>query len=328
MGGSSKKTTSNTQSASNSSYSSNATNSSTPNVPTWLQTPAMQFASNIGNLQNANPSTYTPQQNTLQLQSQQAAQNLQNPQFTGAYNTLTGITKPGDVQGESVLSNLSSYYNPFQSQVIDPVLQQYDFNAGQTQAQQAAKAAANGAFGSSRYGFQEAQTAQDLAMGRAQTQGGLLSQMYTQAAGMSEADAARRQQADLANQQMAAGYNQTLLGESAQQESLRNAIQENARANQAAQQTAGQQLWNNQVQQQQAPLQYQANLEGLLSGLNPAMYTGQTNTSSASGQSAGTQVGSGTQTEKDSGGISGLIGNLITAVGPTLAKAGMAALAA
>jgi len=313
MGSSSKKTTTQQQQQSQSSNSSNYSNTSTPNVPTWLQTPAMQFASNIGKLQTADPSTYIPQQNQLQLQSQAAAQNLVNPQFTGAYQSINEISRPGDVTGESVLSNLSNYYNPFQSQVIDPVLQQYDFNAGQTQAQQAAKAAANGAFGSSRYGFQEAQTAQDLAMGRAQTQGGLLSQMYTQAAGMSEADAARRQQADLANQANAQGFNQTLLAKSQQQESLRNAIQENARANQAAQQAAGQQLWNNQVQQQAAPLQYQAGLEGLLSGLNPAMYTGQTNTGQATGTGFESGMSSGTQNETSSQGIGSFLGSLLIA---------------
>jgi hypothetical protein len=215
---------------------------------------------------------------------------------TQAVNTAAGLGQPAgygqassvlnnipQVQGQSVLDNLSAYENPYQNQVINPVLAQYDQQAGMTKAAQAAQAAQGGAFGGSRYGVQEAQTDQQLAMGRASTQGGLLNQMYTQATGLSAQDAANRQAALLANQNAALQQGGLLTN-------LGTAQADVAGKNLELQDTIGGQATALQNQAKQYPLQYQAQLESLLSGLNPAMYTGQSTQGTGSETSKSTTV--------------------------------------
>jgi hypothetical protein len=356
---SSKKTTTSNQ-------TQNTASSTTPTVPSWIQTPTMNAALQIGGLQANGPGAYTPGISDLQRQAATAAGNLTLPgEYQQASGVLSGvpnvtnggavgnITAPGqvaDVNGQSVLDNLSSYYNPFESSIINPVLQQYDYQAGQTRAAQAAQAAAGGAFGGSRYGIQEANTEQQLAMGRAQTQGGLLNQMYTQAAGMSEADTARRQAAALANQQAAeqagqwsltaAQANQQAQEQAAQRElaaeqanqgatlqkaglltGLGTAENQSNLANLSAQAGIGAQMTDLQNAIKQYPLQYQAQIESLLSGLNPSLYTGSSSTGYGQSQ--------GTSTETSSPGLLDMLGTGIQAAslfagGPASAAGGVA----
>lgn len=103
----------------------------------------------------------------------------------------------------SMLDNLSSYMNPYTRNVVNSTLADYDQNAGAQQAAAAAQAAKAGAFGGSRYGIEQAQLASDLARGRATTESGLLNQGFNTAAGLSQSDAANRQQTSLFNAQNA-----------------------------------------------------------------------------------------------------------------------------
>lgn len=266
-------------------------------VPDWLLQPAQNLAGGLGSLMGQGAGAFTPQTTDLQKQAYGAASNLTNPAYKGAYESLDGISRAADVSGESVLSGLENYYNPFKDQITNPVLADYDAQAGETRAGQAADAARNRAFQGSRYGLQEGATEGQLARGRAATEGGLLKDMYGQAASMSEADAGRRQQASLANQASANAYNQTLLGKSQQQAALRNGIQENSRANAAAQLGAGNAQFAQEAAIKQYPLEYQQQLEGLFQGLNPEMFSGQTvnTTDSSTGQMSGTSTGKTTQ---------------------------------
>ena len=215
------------------------------------------------------------------------------------------------VTGQSLLDNLSAYYNPFKDQVLNPVMQSYDQNAAQTTAQQAAQAAASGAFGGSRYGIQEGETAGQLALGRANTQGTLLNQMYGQATTLSDQDAARRQAAALANQSAdlsAAQSNQSaglsaaqlnqqgLLSKAGAQTALGTAEGGDTRANLGVQAALGGTETDAQNMIKQYPLAFQSTLNGLLQGLNPALYTGSTQT--------------GTQTQTSNPGLLGGLGQL------------------
>lgn len=87
-------------------------------------------------------------------------------------------------------SQAGAYQNPFQQQVIDTSLAGYDQNVGQQQAQMAANAARNGAFGGSRYGLAEGQFGADSALGRGQLESGLRSQGFQYANQMGMQDAA------------------------------------------------------------------------------------------------------------------------------------------
>jgi hypothetical protein len=292
------------------------TATTTPNVPDWISQPAQNMAGGINSLIGQGPAAFSPITNPTQQAAYTGAANLTTPTddpYSGVSSAINGINP---VTGESVLSGLQSYMNPYESDIIDPTLAAYDQQSGMTQAAQAAAAARNNAFGGSRYGVQEAQTAQQLAMGRAQTQAGLLQSEYGTAAGMSEADAARRQQAALANQGVQvqqAGMTDTLASQQAQLEAQRQA---DARANIGVQAGTGQQEYENQTQQSQFPIQYQQMMEGLLSGLNPSLYTGQTVT--------GSGTSSGTSTANQS--LGSWFGDFLTSVASSAAKgAGSAA---
>jgi hypothetical protein len=272
---SSKKTTTDT------SGTQSQQSTSTPNVPDWISQPAQAMAGNINSLIAQGPGGYTPQMSALQKQAVTGAAGLTTPDAYGqASDTLNGVP---NVQGQSVLDNLSAYYNPFQSQVLNPAMADYDYQAGQTRAAQAAQAAQGGAFGGSRYGVQAAQTEGDLARGRAATEGGLLNQMYTQATGLSAGDAANRQAAMLANQNAALqkGGLLTNLGTAEATTAGKNVELQNAVGGEAtAQENAARQY----------PLQYQQQVEGLLQGLNPQMYTGQSTQGSGTESSHATTV--------------------------------------
>jgi len=187
-------------------------------------------------------------------------------------------------QGASVLDGLEKYFTPFRDKVINPVLNDYDVNAGKTRAAQAASGAANGAFRGDRFALREAATEGDLARGRAATEGGLLSDMFTQATGLSSQDAARRQAAQEGNRT-------AQLAGAGQLSSIGTAQGANQRGNVALQGALGSDQSQTQTNIKQYPLEYQQALEGLFAGLDPSLFTGQTINSS--GNSTGTSQASG-----------------------------------
>jgi hypothetical protein len=326
-------------------------------VPDWIKNPTMQVAGNIQGLLNQGPGAFAPQQSALQKQAVDAAGNLGLSKYlgqagdalggirnVGAGNVTAGQVQAGNVtandiaaeriNGESVLTNLEAYYNPYKDQVLNPVLSDYDEQSGLTRAGQAAAAARNKAFQGSRYGIQEAQTEGQLARGRAATEGGLLSDMYTQATGLSGADADRLQQAALANQQAAMAASQanqraqleamtgnrdaalsaatgnrnaTLGADTSNRDAAFAADQFNqnmglnrgnalanlgglegseTRANLGVQAGLGGAQTDFENMQRQYPIQFQGQMQSLLSGLNPELYSDKTINSS--GTSSGT----------------------------------------
>jgi hypothetical protein len=295
---SSKKTTTDQHETSN--------QTTTPSVPDWLLNPAQNVAGQLGGLLGGNAGQYTPGMSDLQKQANTAASNLTPSTSYG--DATTAVGNVGDVQGQSVLDNLGSYETPYRDSVLNPVLNDFDQQAGQTRAAQAAAAARGGAFGGSRYGVAQAQTEDNLARGRAATEGSLLNNLYTQATGLSEADAARRQQAMQGNQQVG-------LQKAGLLTNIGSAQGADQRANLALQGQFGEDATNLENQAKQYPLQYQAQLEGLLGGLNTGQYSGQSQT--------GVQDTHGTQTVSDPTGqlLSGLgsaaqLASLFTPAGP------------
>jgi hypothetical protein len=282
------------KSTSDATSSSQTATTATPTVPDWILNPSQQVAGNIGGLINQGPSAFAPQVSNLQQQSFNNAANLtQNQNFNAAGTALNNVgSVTGDqVQGSSLLDNLQSYYNPFQSQVLDPTLAAYDKQAGMTTANNAAQAAMTGAFGGSRYGVQQAQSQADLAQGRASTEGTLLNQMYGQATTLADQDAARRQQAALANQStdLAASQSnqQAELARAAQLASLGTAQGADTRANLGVQANLGGIQTDAENAMRQYPLQFQQQMGTLLQGINPSNFIGKTVTGTQSGQQAG-----------------------------------------
>lgn len=296
MGISSKKQkTTGTTTAQNASTATTATE-----VPDWIKTPQMQNAGAIAGLIGQGPGAFAPQISGLQQQAFDAAAGLKNSAYLGQAGQALGNI--GDAtynpyQASSLLDGgLDKYFNPYKDQVLNPVLDDYDAQSGQTRAAQAAAAAKNRAFQGSRYGIQEAQTEGQLARGRAATEGGLLSDMYSQATGLAGQDAAARNQAAAQNAQgsyQASATNQQAALQRAQQLAALG-ISEGAetRANLGVQAGLGGVLTDAQNAQAQYPIQYAGQMNSLLAGLNPELYSnrtiGQTGTSSGTNQSTTT----------------------------------------
>ncbi|MGZ8311714.1 MAG: hypothetical protein ACXWUR_06575 [Allosphingosinicella sp.] len=99
----------------------------------------------------------------------------------------------------SLLDHLPAYRSPYEQQVVDASLAQYDRGAAEQQARLAAQGARSAAFGGSRFGLAEGQLAADFALGRGAAAAGLHDQAFRTAAELARADAANRQQASLFN---------------------------------------------------------------------------------------------------------------------------------
>jgi hypothetical protein len=300
----------------------NTTGTTTPNVPDWIQQPAQTLAGGIDDFAKQGSTPFTPQTNDLQKQAWGAAANLGSNDagygdVSSAIGNVGNVTA-NDVTGESLLTGLDQYYNPFKEQITNPVLSDFDFQAGQTRASQAAQAAGNQAFRGSRYGVQEAQTEGDLARARAATEGGLLQNMFTESTGLSAQDAARRQAAATSNQgaQLQASMaNQSAGIQKAQMTAALQAQKESdARANTAVMTGAGQNQFDIANQIKEYPIEFQKKIEGLLQGLNPALFTGQTIT--------GSSTGSGTTTANQ--GLGAWIGDALVAAASGAGKAAAA----
>jgi hypothetical protein len=271
----------------------NSTSTSTPDVPNWLLDPAKRAASTISTLQQTDPNQFAPQVSDLQQKSFADAGNLTNsPLYGEAAGMARGVgdVSADQVQGQSLLTGLDQYYNPFKQQVLNPVMADYDAQAGQTRAAQAAQAARGQAFQGSRYGIQEGQTEGELARGRAATEGGLLGNMYTQATGLSSEDAARRQQAMMGNQ--SANLQAGLANQQAgfQKAGLLQGI--------GFQAGLGGVKTDAENAARQYPLEFARQTEGLLSGLGPSQYMGRTTT--GTGETTSDMTGKTTETASPS----------------------------
>jgi len=142
--------------------------------------------------QAINTASYAPQvaaRNTLQTGAETAAAGL---------GALTGTGAGAADQAGSI----ASYMSPYQQQVIDASLAEFDRNAAIQQAGLRDAAISRGAYGGGREGVMQAEAMRNNQMNRAQLQAGLLNQ------GFMDARAARG--ADLQAQQGLGTYQQQL----------------------------------------------------------------------------------------------------------------------
>lgn len=148
------------------------------------------LASQLQNFKGLDPSKYAPQiaaQNQLQTQAATAA---------GGLGSLTG-TGAGTGAG-----SIASYMSPYQQQVIDASLAEFDRNAAiQNQGLRDASIQ-SGAYGGGREGVMAAETLRGQGANRAQLQAQLLAQGFEQAQGARSADLAAQQGLGTYQQQM------------------------------------------------------------------------------------------------------------------------------
>ena len=142
--------------------------------------------------QAINTATYAPQvaaRNTLQTGAETAAAGL---------GALTGTGAGAADQAGSI----ASYMSPYQQQVIDASLAEFDRNAAIQQQGLRDAAISRGAYGGGREGVMQAEAMRNNQMNRAQLQAGLLNQGFM--------DARQARGADLAAQQGLGTYQQQL----------------------------------------------------------------------------------------------------------------------
>ena len=168
---------------------------------------------------------------------------------------VTGVGQGTGIGGYQPYLNQAAAYSgpqayqqfmtPYQQQVIEPTLKQYDIQAQQQQLQNAANAIASGSFGSARQGVQQGAYQAQSDLGRAQLLGNLLNQGYSQANQL--ANQAFGQQTNLAQLQPSLAYQgiqqlgQAGAGQQSYEQGILNAIQQ---GNQLQAQYPWQQLQN------------------------------------------------------------------------------------
>jgi hypothetical protein len=132
----------------------------------------------------------------------------------GGLGSLVGTGAGGaDVQG-----SIASYMSPYQQQVMDASLAEFDRNAAMDQNKISDSAISMGAFGGGREGVMQAESLSNSRMGRAQLQANLLNQ------GFQQAQTARA--GDLTAQQGLGTYQQGLgQGQQGYQQALLDATQ-------------------------------------------------------------------------------------------------------
>ena len=161
------------------------------------------------------------QQDALQTQAQQLATQgvgsfapfLQQAQAAG---TAAGTALGGVGLGATAFQqDVQDFMSPFQSQVIDATLAEFDRNKAIQEQSIRDQQTALGALGSGRAGVQLAEFGTGAARERALLQAGLLQQGFGQAAAARQQDIANR--GALASQQLGLGQFQTGLGQLQQQ---------------------------------------------------------------------------------------------------------------
>ena len=160
-------------------------------------------------------------QDALQTQAQQIAQagvGSFQPFLAQAQQAATdaGTTLSGVQLGAPTTQQVTDFMSPFQSQVIDATLAEFDRNTAQREQQIRDQQAALGVLGAGRAGVQLAEFGTGVARERALLQAGLLQQGFGQAMQARQQDIANR--GALASQQQGLGAFQSGLG--AQQQAL------------------------------------------------------------------------------------------------------------
>lgn len=257
---------------------------STPNVPDWFAQPTQSLVGRLNTLGATDPASLVSGTDPLQAQAAAGASQLGSDAASWIEKLMN---KPAPtVQAESLLTNLESYYNPFREEVTDKAMTDFDANAGRTRAMQDLDLAGSGAFGGSGAAITKSLTEGELARARGSELSGLLAEMFNTSTGLSNSDAARRQAANEANASLD-------MQTRAQKAQLGFGRDESERANIATQAGIGEMLRGIDTEQRRAPFDLQDWLAQNLASLNPALFTGQSETGSSktTGKSKGTSIG-------------------------------------
>ena len=282
-----------------------------PTNPDWMTSTAQSLNSQVQGLGATDPTSFVAPVSGLQQQAADEAGGLSGVSSGSGdgvgsdawFSKLMSQPAP-TVSSASLLDNLSSYENPYRDEVVNASMADFDANADRTRASQDLALAGQGAFGGSGAALTRSQSEGELARARNTQLSNLLSGMFTTSAGLSNEDAARRQEAATANAQLAeqnAQTNDQLAQFQANYGINRDA---NARSNIATQDTMGQQLRGVDQQYRTAPLTSLGQQIEMFSGLPLAMFHG--STTDSNGTNNGTSTSSGGELGDLVGGLTSL----------------------
>lgn len=257
-------------------------------------------------------STYTPTPEASGLYTDvidqaRAAQSPYNPAtaktvagFTDAQNQAfgniagnQGAWQPAMGEAGSLISgagqgisaaDISKFYNPYQSDVINTTLQQIQEQDAMARRSYTANEAAQGGLGGSGYHIGRAQLQGEQAEARNQTIANLMSQGYSQALAAAQADKQRA---------LSAGQGMANIGQLTSQLGYTdaNALLASGNQQQAQQQNVNDTASQNALNEQLFPMQQAQWLASIASGVGP-LTGGTTQSSGSSTQSQGKGVGS------------------------------------
>jgi hypothetical protein len=184
---------------------------------------ARQDAARAFTIRQQNLTGLAPQvaaQDALQAQAQQIAQSgvgSFQPFLAQAQQAATdaGTTLSGVQLGAPTTQQVTDFMSPFQAQVIDATLAEFDRNTQIQEQRLRDQQTALGVLGSGRAGVQLAEFGTGAARERAALQAGLLQQGFGQAMAARQQDIANR--GALASQQQGLGGFQATLGQAGQQ---------------------------------------------------------------------------------------------------------------
>lgn len=191
---------------------SSETKTVTPTNPQWVTDGAQGLSQTIMNLGTKDPKSYVADADPLQTLAAQGATNLTTSPYFGqaadmftkagtaganTYNPVMG--QASSMSAASLLDGLGNYMSPYTKDVVDTTLADFDYNAGQQQAQAQLDEARSGAFGGSGAAITRSMLGDSLARARASAAAGLRDQAFNTGAGLSAQDAGFRQQAAATN---------------------------------------------------------------------------------------------------------------------------------
>ena len=116
--------------------------------------------------------------NTASYNPQVAAQNQLQ---TGAQNAALGLGSLTGTGAGTGAGSINSYMSPYQNQVMEATMAEFDRNNAMQQNQISDQAISQGAFGGGREGVMQAEMLRNNQMSRAQLQAGMLNDSFMQA---------------------------------------------------------------------------------------------------------------------------------------------------
>jgi hypothetical protein len=245
---------------------SSSTSTVTPTNPAQVVNGLTGFATDITNLQNADPYSFTAGPTDLQTQGANAAAGLgagvaaQDPWFKlGTSQAYGDAVSAGAAGASRALPYINDYLNPYLNDVVNSSLANYDKTAGQQQAQFTLGQAQDDTFGGSSFGLGLSNLLSSQGLDRAQLESGLRSQGWNTALSAAQNDAQLAEQAR--QRQLAAAAQEAQIANQVLNGSL--AEDANARSNINSQEATGEALRQIQLQHNLAPLSGAGAVAGL-----------------------------------------------------------------